>query len=127
MFYGGDHGMSFPFAKSTTTRIAREARYLALARRHRSRGVDREHLVSTLDFTPTLLDAAGLPAIPDIDGRSFLPAVKGQKMSGWDRVYTFYNATSGNLWVPMRASAPRTAPTSGTRGATARLNTAPRT
>ena len=23
-------------------------------------------------------------------------------MSGWDRVFTFYNATSGNLWVPMR-------------------------
>ena len=64
--------------------------------------MDREHLVSTLDFTPTLLDAAGLPAIPDIDGRSFLPAMKGAKMSGWDRVFTFYNATSGNLWVPMR-------------------------
>jgi N-sulfoglucosamine sulfohydrolase len=103
MFYGGDHGMSFPFAKSNDyENSSRGALILRWPGVIAPGGVDREHLVSTLDFTPTLLDAAGLPAIPHIDGRSFLPAVKGQKMSGWDRVYTFYNSTSGNLWVPMR-------------------------
>lgn len=64
--------------------------------------VDRDHLVSTLDFTPTLLDAARLPAIPSVDGRSFVPAVKGNKMDGWDRVFTFYNAAFGSNWLPMR-------------------------
>jgi N-sulfoglucosamine sulfohydrolase len=103
MFYGGDHGMSFPFAKSNDYEdSSRGALILRWPGVIQPGGVDREHLVSTLDFTPTLLDAAGLPAIPDIDGRSFLPAMKGAKMSGWDRVFTFYNATSGNLWVPMR-------------------------
>jgi N-sulfoglucosamine sulfohydrolase len=59
-------------------------------------------MVSTLDFTPTLLDALGLPAIPDVDGRSFLPALRGEGMAGWDRVFTEYNAAFGNAWLPMR-------------------------
>jgi len=63
---------------------------------------DSNHLVSTLDFAPTLLEAAGLPPLPGIDGRSFLPAVKGEKMAGWDRVFTCYNAAFGNNWLPMR-------------------------
>lgn len=54
-------------------------------------GVDTEHLVSTLGFTPTLLDATGVKMIPDIDGRTFLPALKGTWMAKWDRVFTFYN------------------------------------
>jgi N-sulfoglucosamine sulfohydrolase len=28
--------------------------------------------------------------------------VKGEKMAGWDRVFTFYNAAFGNNWLPMR-------------------------
>jgi N-sulfoglucosamine sulfohydrolase len=31
-----------------------------------------------------------------------MPAVKGEKMAGWDRVFTFYNAAFGNNWMPMR-------------------------
>jgi N-sulfoglucosamine sulfohydrolase len=103
MFYGGDHGMSFPFAKSNdyenSSRGGLIVRWPGVVK---PGGVDRDHLVSTLDFTPTLLEAAGLPPIPGIDGRSFLPALKGEKMAGWDRVFTFYNAAFGNRWLPMR-------------------------
>lgn len=103
MFYGGDHGMSFPFAKSNdyenSSRGSLIIRWPGVVK---PGGVDHDHLVSTLDFAPTLLDAAGLPALPDIDGRSFLPVLKGGKMPGWDRVYTFYNAAFGNQWEPMR-------------------------
>jgi len=103
MFYGGDHGMSFPFAKSNDyENSSRGALILRWPGVIQPGGVDREHLVSTLDFTPTLLDAAGLPPLAGIDGRSFLPAIKGAKMSGWDRVFTFYNANSANQWFPMR-------------------------
>jgi N-sulfoglucosamine sulfohydrolase len=103
MLYGGDHGMSFPFAKSNdyenSSRGALMIRWPGVTK---PGSVDRDHLVSTLDFAPTLLEAAGLPPIPGIDGRSFLPAVKGEKMAGWDRVFTFYNAAFGNNWLPMR-------------------------
>lgn len=103
MFYGGDHGMSFPFAKSNdyenSTRGSLIIRWPGVVKP----GVlDSDHLVSTLDFTPTLLDAARLPQIPNIDGRSFLKILKGEKSPGWDRVFTFYNAAFGNNWLPMR-------------------------
>jgi N-sulfoglucosamine sulfohydrolase len=103
LFYGGDHGMSFPFAKSNnyenSSRGALIVRWPGVTK---PGAVDVNHMVTTLDFTPTLLEAVKLPAIPDIDGRSFLPALKGGKMSGWDRVFTFYNAAYGNNWLPMR-------------------------
>jgi len=103
MVYAGDHGMSFPFAKSNdyenSSRGALIFRWPGVTK---PGSLDRDHLVSTLDFTPTLLEAANLPPIPGIDGRSFLPAVRGEKMVGWDQVFTFYNAAFGNRWLPMR-------------------------
>lgn len=103
LFFGGDHGMSFPFGKSNSyensSRVALIVRWPGVTKAGQ---VDRDHLVSTIDFTPTLLEAAGLPAIPKIDGRSFLPVLKGEKMPGWDRVFTSYNAAFGNNWLPMR-------------------------
>ncbi len=103
VFYGGDHGMSFPFAKSNnyenSSRGALIVRWPGVTK---PGSLDRNHMVSTLDFTPMLLDAAKLPAIPNIDGRSFLPALKGETMTGWDHVFTVYNAAYGNNWLPMR-------------------------
>jgi N-sulfoglucosamine sulfohydrolase len=103
-FYGGDHGMSLPFAKSNdyenSSRGALILRWPGVVSPGR---VDRDHLVSTIDFTPTLLDASGVEMIPDMDGRSFLPALKGAAMSGdWSRVFTFYNQSSGGNWLLMR-------------------------
>ncbi len=103
MFYGGDHGMAFPFAKSNdyenSSRGALIVRWPGVVQ---PGGVDRGHLVSTLDFTPTLLDAAGLPALPNLDGRSFAPVLKGGQLPGWDRVFTFYNSNSAGQWFPIR-------------------------
>jgi N-sulfoglucosamine sulfohydrolase len=103
IFWAGDHGMSFPFAKSNcyeaSSRSALVVRWPGVIK---PGSVDSTHLVAALDFTPTLLDAAGLPAIPGVDGRSFLPVLKGGTLAGWDRVFTFYNAAFGNRWLPMR-------------------------
>lgn len=103
MFYGGDHGMSVPFAKSNDyENSSRGALILRWPGVIRPGTVDTEHMVSTIDFTPTLLDASSVPMISNMDGRSFLPALKGEKMSGWDRVFTFYNQSSANAWLLMR-------------------------
>jgi N-sulfoglucosamine sulfohydrolase len=103
MFYGGDHGMSFPFAKSNDYENSSRGNLMIRWPGVTKPGVvDRGHLVSTIDFAPTLLAAAGLPPLPGIDGRSFLPVMKGESMPGWDRVFTFYNAAFGNNWLPMR-------------------------
>jgi N-sulfoglucosamine sulfohydrolase len=103
VFYGGDHGMSFPFAKSNNyENSSRGALIIRWPGVTQPGSVDREHMVTTLDFMPTLLEAARLPAVPNIDGRSFLPLLKGERLSGWDHVFTFYNAAFGNNWLPMR-------------------------
>jgi len=103
MFYGGDHGMSFPYAKSNdyenSSRGTLIFRWPGVVK---PGSVDTNDLVSTIDFTPTLLDAVALPMIPNLDGHSFLPALKGEKMSGWDRVFTFYNQSSAKEWLLMR-------------------------
>ncbi len=103
VFWAGDHGMSFPFAKSNcyeaSSRTALIVRWPGVTK---AGTVDHAHLVASLDFTPTLLEAAGLPPIPGMDGRSFLPVLKGETLPGWDRVFTFYNAAFGNRWLPMR-------------------------
>lgn len=97
VFWAGDHGMSFPFAKSNCYENgSRGALIMRWPGVTKPGEVDHSHLVSTLDFTPTPLDAVGLPEIPGVDGRSFVPALKGELMPGWDRVFTFYNAAFGN-------------------------------
>jgi N-sulfoglucosamine sulfohydrolase len=103
VFYGGDHGMSFPFGKSNSYEASsRGTLIVRWPGVTRPGTVDHDHMVSTLDFTPTFLDAVGLPVIADIDGRSFLPALRGEEMDGWDRVFTQYNAAFGDAWLPMR-------------------------
>ncbi len=103
LFYGGDHGMSFPFAKSNdyedSSRASFILRWPGVIQPGR---VDRDHLVSTLDFTPTLLEATGAAPLPGLDGRSFLPVLRGEHLPGWDRVFTFYNQSSGRNWLLMR-------------------------
>jgi N-sulfoglucosamine sulfohydrolase len=109
MFYGGDHGMALPFAKSNmyenSTRGALILRWRGVIE---PGGEDSTHLVSTLDFTPTLLEAADVEPIRGIDGRSFLSAMKGEKLDGWDTVFTFYNKQGLSNWIPMRAIRTRT-------------------
>ena len=103
MVYAGDHGMSFPFAKSNDyENSSRGALFLRWPGVIKPGGVDTHHLVSTLDFTPTLIEVAGAKPLSDLDGRSFLPALKGERMAGWDRVFTFYNQSAGRNWLLMR-------------------------
>lgn len=109
VFYGGDHGMSFPFGKSNCYEASSRGTLIVRWPDVTQPGaVDRDHMVTTLDFTPTFLEALGLPAIPDIDGRSFLPALRGEVLPCWDRVFTQYNAAFGDNWLPMRCVRTRT-------------------
>jgi N-sulfoglucosamine sulfohydrolase len=103
VFYGGDHGMSFPFGKSNSyANSSRGALIVRWPGVTKPGNVDSAHMVTTLDFTPTMLDMLGLPALASLDGRSFALALRGETMVGWDRVFTVYNAAFGNNWLPMR-------------------------
>jgi arylsulfatase A len=57
-------------------------------------------LVDSTDFFPTLLETAGLP-LPGapLDGRSFLPQLRGEKGNPRSWVYTWYSPRQQNLTV----------------------------
>ena len=45
---------------------------------------DEQHMVSAVDMLPTLLDIAGIPHPPGLQGRSLVPLLKGESQSGRD-------------------------------------------
>ena len=84
-----DHGISVPFAKTNVWRHSTLTPWIV-----RWPGVikpgrnDSEHLVAGVDLAPTLLDILGIDAMQGMDGRSFLPVLKGKKQDGREFVYT---------------------------------------
>jgi N-sulfoglucosamine sulfohydrolase len=98
-----DNGMSMPFAKSNCYLTSTRTPWLVRWPGHVKPGtVDDRHMVSGIDFMPTVLDALGLSAPPGMDGRSFLPVLRGEPQDGRDRVFTCYNETSAGNAYPMR-------------------------
>ena len=79
-FFFGEHGLSterrLPYEESI--RNALLIRYPPLVRA----GIRPSSLVSSIDLAPTILDLAGAPADPFIQGRSLVPLLKG---GSWQR------------------------------------------
>jgi choline-sulfatase len=56
-----------------------------------------------IDVAPTVLDLLGLPALPDADGRSLVPAMRGARIAPRDyEMETFYPSYSYG-WAPLSA------------------------
>lgn len=99
-----DHGMPLPFAK---TQLYHHSTHTPLIVRWpgvtKPGTIDREHMVSAVDFLPTLLDVLGLEHPEGIDGSSFAPLLKGESQDGRDLVIKEYNENAGGSRDPMRA------------------------
>ncbi|MDZ4798697.1 MAG: sulfatase-like hydrolase/transferase [Bryobacteraceae bacterium] len=56
-----------------------------------------DDLVDSTDFVPTIFEAAGVPAPKGVtlDGRSFLPQIRGQKGNPRDAIYWWYDPRPG--------------------------------
>src|SRR5262245_49097075 len=91
-----DHGMPLPFVKtqlyhhSTVTPLV--IRWPGMTK---ASTIDQQHMVSAVDFLPTLLEIAEIEPPPGLDGRSFAPLLKGQLQSGREMVVKEYNENSG--------------------------------
>lgn len=97
-----DNGASFPndkmmtFWQSTSTPLL--VRWPGV-----KPGVNSKDLVSTMDVMPALLEAAGTPPVPGLDGHSLLPVLKGEAKSLRDSLFTSYNfIVPGLQCMPMR-------------------------
>lgn len=99
-----DHGMPLPFAKTNcwwhSTRTPWIIRWPGVVKPARH---DRQHMVSGIDLAPTVLDAVGLAPLPDVDGHSFVPALRGTLQPEFNHVITQINRTAGKREFPMRS------------------------
>jgi len=65
-------------------------------------GTVENHMVSNLDFAETFLDAAGIAAPESMQGRSFLPILRGQPPADWRQsfYYHYYEGVEHDHHVP---------------------------
>ncbi|MGF1761073.1 sulfatase [Photobacterium sagamiensis] len=98
-----DNGIAAPFAKSNVYRNSNHTPFFVRWPGKIQPTVDDQHFVSMVDLMPTLIEASG-NAVPDsLDGRSFLPLLKGNSQSDRDYVFTQYHENAGSRIYPMSA------------------------
>jgi len=97
-----DHGMPFPGAKfNCYPDSLRTPLIIRWPETVKGGVVDETHMVSTVDFQPTILEAIGLSAAEASDGRTFLPILRGEKQENRDVVFgQFYHIHGGDA-LPM--------------------------
>lgn len=86
-FFMGEHGWfdkRFMYEESFRTPMV--VRYPGVVKP----GTVNSNMVMNLDIGPTLLDAAGITAPKDMQGKSFLPLVKSKKAKGRDALFYHY-------------------------------------
>ena len=64
--------------------------------------IDKEHLISTIDLMPTILDALNIGSPDNIDGESILPIIKNEKYMGKEYVFTSFYQLFSRSRHPMR-------------------------
>ncbi len=98
-----DNGMAVPFAKANCYLRSTQTPWIVRWPDRVAPGtVEEQHLISGIDFMPTVLAAAGLDQIEGLDGQSMLPLLAGQPQSGRDHVFTEFHRTSARRDFPMR-------------------------
>src|SRR5207247_1933862 len=81
-FFLGNHGLfDKRFMYEDSLRIPLIVRWPAAI----PSGATAEAMALNLDFAPTFLEAAGLPVPSDMQGRSLLPILRGQRPAGSSR------------------------------------------
>ena len=104
IFFISDNGMSMPFSKTNcylhSTRTPLIVKYPGVTK---PGSEDDVHFVNGIDFMPTWFEAAGIPVPSSIQGKSFLPVLRGEKQSGREMIFTEFTENSGRAREPMRA------------------------
>ena len=103
VIFMSDHGMPLPFAKTQlyhhSTHTPWMVRWPGVTK---AGSVDNQHMISAVDFLPTVLDIAGIPHPKRLDGRSYLPLLKGGTQKDREFVIKEYNENAGRSRDPMR-------------------------
>lgn len=104
VLFVSDHGMPLPFAKTNCYLNSTRTPLIVRWPKHIKPGtVNTTDMVSGIDVMPTLLDAMKIPAPKGMDGRSFLPLLRGEKQDGREELYTVFHRTAGRRDYLMRS------------------------
>jgi N-sulfoglucosamine sulfohydrolase len=99
-----DNGIAVPFAKSNcylhSTRTPWMARWPG---KIKAGSTDSKHLISSIDFMPTVLDVLGLKQVEGMNGKTFLPLLESEPQEGRKYAFTEYHRTHARAAFPMRA------------------------
>ena len=99
-----DHGIPVPFAKTNVWRHSTLTPWIVRWPGTVKPGThETEHAVAGVDLAPTILEALGLPPMKGMDGRSFLPVLRGKKQKGREFVYTHINTIASGRSYAMRS------------------------
>ena len=101
--FTSDHGAQWPFAKwncyESGVRVPLIVAWPGVVRP----GTRTAAMVSWVDLLPTLLEAAGGTPPENIDGRSFLPVLRGEREDHRDRIFTTHSGDGRWNVYPIRA------------------------
>lgn len=99
-----DHGIPVPFAKTNVWRHSTLTPWIVRWPGEIKPGVhETEHLVAGIDLAPTILDILEITPMEGMDGRSFLPVLRGEKQADRDLVFTHINTIASGRSYTMRS------------------------
>lgn len=101
--YFGDHGSDTLRAKRTCYEAGVRIPLIIRWPGKIKPGEVREELVSTLDLVPTYLQAAGVPPMKSLPGRSLLPLLDDPNTKWRDHLFTEYHLHFSANYHPLRA------------------------
>jgi uncharacterized sulfatase len=101
--FSSDNGAQWPFAKWNCYEAGVRTPLIVVWPGVVKPGTRTAAMVSWVDFLPTLLEAAGGKAPARIDGRSFLPVLRGKRTSHRDAIFTTHSGDGRFNIYPIRA------------------------
>lgn len=104
VIFVSDHGMPLPYAKSSLYPDGLKTPLIVRWPGNVEPGSeDSEHMVSAVDFMPTVLEIAEVGKPSGLPGKSYLPVLEGWTVAGMDEVFAEFNDNAGGRTFPMRA------------------------
>jgi len=99
-----DHGMAVPSAKSNCyVQSTRTPFIIRWDGRIKPAQVDQQHIISTMDILPTILEVANIKNPGGMDGRSLTTLFNGGQQANRERIFTQYYMKIGKPNYQMRA------------------------
>ena len=101
--FSSDHGAQWPFAKWNCYEAGVRVPLIVAWPDVIQPGTRTSAMVSWVDLLPTLLEAAGGQAPVGIDGRSFLPVLRGDKTGHREQIFTTHSGDGNWNVYPARS------------------------